>query len=228
MDCVCNNCGREYSYKRTLGGTRSVCNTCHTNKRRHKLKLKMVEYMGGACITCGYKRCFGALTFHHINDNEKEFTISGAECRSWKVLVKELKKCVLLCANCHQEYHHKCTEYCNTKKQIFKETDYFFPESCPISFYTHDGRSKQPMYNKKYGSRKDYNKARVKQNLSNNKDKIDLILNSDINFSKLGWATKVAHLIKIKHSQAASRWVQRNMPEFYKEKCYKRKSCKIL
>lgn len=54
---------------------------------------------------CGYSKCKEALDFHHVNPNEKDFNISGSHSRSWEKIELELKKCVLLCANCHREIH---------------------------------------------------------------------------------------------------------------------------
>lgn len=69
-----------------------------------KTKLKAVEYKGGKCLICGYNKCVNALTFHHINPEEKSFGISGGT-RSFEKLKPELDKCVLLCHNCHAEVH---------------------------------------------------------------------------------------------------------------------------
>ena len=41
--------------------------------------------------------------FHHLDPREKDFAISSK--LSWTVVVEELKKCVLLCSNCHREAH---------------------------------------------------------------------------------------------------------------------------
>lgn len=71
---------------------------------RKRMKLKAVEYLGGSCKMCGYNKCVSALDFHHRNPNEKEFSI-GREIHSWELVVKELDKCDLLCANCHREIH---------------------------------------------------------------------------------------------------------------------------
>lgn len=36
-----------------------------------------IEYKGGKCSICGYDRCKGALEFHHMDPNEKDFGISA-------------------------------------------------------------------------------------------------------------------------------------------------------
>ena len=69
-----------------------------------KMKEKAVEYKGGKCKFCGYKKCLRALQFHHINPSEKDFTISGRNWK-WEKIIGELDKCILLCANCHSELH---------------------------------------------------------------------------------------------------------------------------
>lgn len=63
----------------------------------------MVNYLGGKCMRCGYNKCYRALEFHHRDPSTKEFGIATGEGRSWKRLEPELKKCDLLCSNCHAE-----------------------------------------------------------------------------------------------------------------------------
>lgn len=80
----------------------------NVSKRRRKLKQMAVEYKGGSCVECGYKKCLGALEFHHLNPNEKDFAISGGGYSlSWEKIKIELDKCVLVCGNCHSEIHEK-------------------------------------------------------------------------------------------------------------------------
>lgn len=63
---------------------------------------------GARCEVCGYDKCMEALEFHHLNESDKNFGLSEkGYARSWKRVEKELKKCVLLCANCHREIHAK-------------------------------------------------------------------------------------------------------------------------
>ena len=72
---------------------------------RERLKKRMVYVMGDKCQCCGYDKCISALEFHHINPEEKKFTFSANTNRGWATVVPELKKCVLVCANCHREIH---------------------------------------------------------------------------------------------------------------------------
>lgn len=58
-------------------------------------------------MICNYDRCPEALDFHHIDPFQKDFQMGDilASPQRWTIIVAELKKCVLLCANCHRELH---------------------------------------------------------------------------------------------------------------------------
>ncbi len=59
---------------------------------------------GGACRMCGYTHCMAALEFHHLVPAEKAFAVSEeGVTRSLARARAEVRKCVLLCANCHAE-----------------------------------------------------------------------------------------------------------------------------
>jgi hypothetical protein len=57
----------------------------------------------------------------------------------------------------------------------------------------------------------------------NQKPIIQALLESNIDFCSFGWVTPAAEIIGIT-PQKVGRWMKRNMPEFYEEKCFKRKS----
>ena len=82
------------------------CQAEAVQKRRDKVKILSVAYKGGKCQVCGYDKYVGALEFHHINPEEKDFGIaSKGYTYSWDKVKKEIDKCVLICANCHREIH---------------------------------------------------------------------------------------------------------------------------
>lgn len=79
-------------------------------KRRKKLRAMALASMGGTCMICGYTKSSEALEFHH-RSGKKDFGISEkGMTRSWAKIQTELKKCILLCANCHREVHHGLTQ----------------------------------------------------------------------------------------------------------------------
>ena len=62
---------------------------------------------------CGYGKYQGALHFHHIDPSQKKFPISDAVSSgkySQEEVEAEIKKCVLVCANCHAEIHASLIE----------------------------------------------------------------------------------------------------------------------
>lgn len=74
---------------------------------RRRTKLRAVASLGGRCQKCGYAACAGAMIFHH--PGHKSFGIS--QRNSWKKIERELKKCTLLCLNCHAEEHCENEEH---------------------------------------------------------------------------------------------------------------------
>jgi hypothetical protein len=89
----------------------SRCGTCRGKIRRNGHKVRAIELLGGKCCICGYKKCFGALDFHHVNPEEKEFSLSTKWHWSWDRLEKEIKKCILICNRCHVEMHSGIIKY---------------------------------------------------------------------------------------------------------------------
>lgn len=76
------------------------------HKRREELrvaKAKAVQEMGGKCQDCGGVFHQSAYDFHHLDPSVKDDNPSRL-LRTSKGR-EELKKCVLLCANCHRLRH---------------------------------------------------------------------------------------------------------------------------
>ena len=81
--------------------------------RKEGYHLRWLQFINAdtlACGVCGYHKMFEVLEFHHINSKEKKFNISylfDLVCneKNQKIMTEELKKCRVLCANCHRELH---------------------------------------------------------------------------------------------------------------------------
>ena len=67
----------------------------------------MIKYKGSKCQICGYNKCDSALEFHHIDPKQKDSSITNMiQTRvELNILIKEVDKCILICANCHRELH---------------------------------------------------------------------------------------------------------------------------
>jgi transposase len=83
------------------------CRQCRSEavvRRRRRVKRLLVAEAGGACAVCGYDRSVAALQFHHLDPSLKrrEINARGAGI-AIELLREEVRKCVLLCANCHAE-----------------------------------------------------------------------------------------------------------------------------
>ena len=92
--------------------------SARTNLRKRR-KALFVERMGGKCSICGYNKCINSLVFHHINKNDKNYEPAQLMNFSIKKIESELKKCVLICANCHGELHSEKYDYkINVQKYI--------------------------------------------------------------------------------------------------------------
>jgi hypothetical protein len=100
-----------YQLKSGKNSNRTICPSCMVSKRRWKSKIELVQFLGGKCLDCGYDKHPGALHFHHKDPATKKFELNAN-----KLLVKdrweEVKKCELLCSNCHS-IRHTNTELIN-------------------------------------------------------------------------------------------------------------------
>lgn len=74
---------------------------------RKRASNKAMILLGSKCVVCGYDKCQRALEVHHIDPTQKKYAISQVVSKpiSNDEFIAELKKCTLLCANCHREYH---------------------------------------------------------------------------------------------------------------------------
>ena len=90
---------------------------------RQRRKANLIKVCGSKCCLCGYNKVPGALEFHHIDPTKKSYGIaSSGICHDLETDFAEIRKCVLVCANCHREIHsgiYSAEEL--TQKQFFDE-----------------------------------------------------------------------------------------------------------
>ena len=79
---------------------------------RSKLKRidnwkKTFEFYGGReCMVCSFSSEMPIYELHHHDQAGKETNISSIMHHSWAKVEKELRKCILVCSNCHRIIHH--------------------------------------------------------------------------------------------------------------------------
>ena len=98
---ICKLC--HHQFKSYQSRCIARCGSCNTKIRRFRAKAAAIEFLGGKCTKCGWSGNQAALQFHHLKG--KDFTIGNVANKSWDSIKKEIKKCTLLCANCHMVEH---------------------------------------------------------------------------------------------------------------------------
>ena len=114
---ICTKCGKEFPIEdfnwrnKEKGTRRSECKTCHTDfmKEVYENKKKTVSEIKKnlKCAKCGEEREY-CLDFHHIENKEKDNTIARMTSNNYRLdtVLNEIKKCIVLCSNCHREFHY--------------------------------------------------------------------------------------------------------------------------
>jgi len=87
-------------------------NPCAERQRivaRQKEKQAVINAykLGKGCSKCGYKEAACALDFHHKEPSKKSKSISRMIDDNYSLdkIFQEIKKCKILCANCHRIEH---------------------------------------------------------------------------------------------------------------------------
>lgn len=76
-----------------------------TNARMDIARQWIQEYKTrNKCLVCS-EDASCCLDLHHLDPSEKEFHIGAALSRSLEKIQEEVKKCVVLCKNCHTKVH---------------------------------------------------------------------------------------------------------------------------
>ena len=74
------------------------------------------------CVICGFsKEKKAAIDFHHVDPLNKERDISNFRGISSDEYIKEARKCVCLCANCHRLYHAGDEEIIRKYNEVVKK-----------------------------------------------------------------------------------------------------------
>jgi hypothetical protein len=106
---TCSRCGhdkiKEDFYHYNSGSCKSCCSDA-INRKKQRRRYWLGKYkVEKGCHVCGFNQSIHALDWHHVNMEEKEAHITDLHSGKLTKLFHELKKCVVLCANCHRMVH---------------------------------------------------------------------------------------------------------------------------
>lgn len=118
---VCTKCGRDLplsqyhrvgTYSNGKVRLRTYCKDCanKTERERYRKKKEFLNEFRTECAKCGDTRTW-VLDFHHIDPSKKDFTIGTLKKGDLDLIKSEIDKCVVLCANCHREFHYLNSNY---------------------------------------------------------------------------------------------------------------------
>ena len=97
---------REYhrEYMRDWYQRNKASHIAYVRKREKKIRAWFKEYKQSiVCEKCGETHT-ACLEFHHIDPKEKKFALGRVSHKSSKkILLAEIAKCRVLCANCHRK-----------------------------------------------------------------------------------------------------------------------------
>jgi hypothetical protein len=127
---ICNKCEVEkpvedFNWKKKDVKRRATCRVCtklagkkhytenkdkyaeNRERNRQELKEWFRDYKSKQSCKCGENRP-PCLDFHHVDSSTKELELSTAVHNGWSIdrVMSEIKKCVVVCKNCHAMIHH--------------------------------------------------------------------------------------------------------------------------
>lgn len=76
--------------------------------RKQRIEYQRKRYRDFRLWLEGYNEHTEILQSHHVNPKDKSFEISdGNACsRSKEAILNEMKKCIIVCPNCHRWIHY--------------------------------------------------------------------------------------------------------------------------
>ena len=108
----CKKCG-ESNQDRFYDHNKVKCKACiskasaeRVQARRDRRGRHLAKYKSNCgCAICGFDN-HKALDFHHVDPSTKVNVVSHMLNQKLSILMDEVRKCEVLCANCHRIYHN--------------------------------------------------------------------------------------------------------------------------
>lgn len=237
----CSGCSKEYTGRNKFCSIQCKSeNFKHSEEAKKKISRSRKQYLEENPDKHVWKKTdkFKSVPCQILKDYLAESNIPYVE--EWRPLddrffsidiaFPDLKIGIEVNGNQHYDQNGNLLDYYQNRHDLITESGWKLYEI----HYTSCFRPAKLMEDIKLGKQRDYTEyfrkkiEKVKipikqQNLMKNLPITEKIESSDIDFSKFGWVKEAAKIIGISDQKVGS-WMHRNMPEFYENRCFKRKS----
>ena len=106
--------GKKYYLKNR--GAQLIRNKTKKDQIRDYIR-KYKEHRG--CMDCGVKYPYYVLDLDHREPSDKKFTPAMLhKTGSWDKMIKEIRKCDVVCSNCHRQRTHERGHYTHKNEEI--------------------------------------------------------------------------------------------------------------
>ena len=105
---VCPVCGKTHVRRQNPCQVCATARGRRTNREKRLNNTNMIyEHIGtSGCVKCG-NTDRRVHVFHHVDSTTKLYNISEILLKPIDVVLREVDKCILLCANCHIIHHYE-------------------------------------------------------------------------------------------------------------------------
>ena len=104
LQSMCINCNKLYQKEHYIKNKQNYSLKARNWDKEYKKKVYslLIEMSKDGCIECGEKH-FACLQYNHIEPETKTDSISNMirNTKGIDLILEEIKKCEILCANCH-------------------------------------------------------------------------------------------------------------------------------
>jgi hypothetical protein len=103
LNYQCRSCQSKYHRQHYLKNKEKYIKQAKTQRRKSTDILREIKKK---CSICDENHP-ATLDFHHIDPSVKEIDLARAANNGWSKnrLLKEIKKCIIVCRNCHAKIH---------------------------------------------------------------------------------------------------------------------------
>lgn len=235
----CDKCKHKLSENAKINVSNGRKKWLKNNPDKHPWK-KNTKFVSIPCEN--FKKYLDSINLKYIS----EYNVYNEAKRNYSIDIAfpDIKLGIEINGNQHYDRNGKLKEYYNNRHTILENLGWKILEIHYTSCFNIENMKnimqyyEQPDYKKYFENKNQIKNKKIlllKQQKENKKiiklkiknelinKRINIILNSNINFKKFGWVGKVAKLLNIS-SMHVSRFMKKNMIDFYNENCFKRKS----